>query len=153
LIAAFAKIVDWLYLEFLAPFYNPDGLDEATHQKVQEILSTKTMQKAKVDLNSFSTNYAIWRRLNVNPQPDIHFPLPKCARIIPYVNSYWNSTKGASDTITGLFDDNDEKLGVRTAQTIPVAHLLMLQQTLFFRGSQMLRAKDNLDECYYTLAH
>jgi len=67
---------------------------------------------AAIDMHSFETSFGIWRRLNTNQQADIPFPLPKCARIIPYVNAVWNASKHPSDTTTKNIDSCDEKLGV-----------------------------------------
>ena len=116
-------------------------------------MKSKVLKTAVVDINAFETNYGIWHRLNVDTQPDVHFPLPRCSRIIPYNNAYWNSTKSPSDTTTKNIDSCDEKLGVRTPQTLTVARMQQLKVHQFYRGCQMLTAKDDLAEWYHTVRH
>jgi len=48
-----------------------------------------------LDMHSFLTNYNVWHALNVDVNAsNIWFPLPPCARLIPFQNLLWNIFKG-----------------------------------------------------------
>jgi hypothetical protein len=154
LFEAYIEVVEWIYEECLSMFYDPNGLGEEAISKIARCLETESMKKAGVDLPSFRTNYGIWRRLHADLQPDIHFPLPRCSQIIPYVISNWNAmTSPLLDTTTKLLDSCDEHIGIRTPQALATARELMLFQVLFHRGAQMNSAKDDLSRFYHILAH
>lgn len=154
LIQDFLSVVDWIYETSLHVFYDPTGLNnEETKAKIKDALESKSLKRAAVDMASFETTYSIWHRLNVTVQADVHFPLPKCSRIIPYPNSNWNATKSPSDTTTKLIDSCDEKLGVRTPQTLAVARMMQLKQHQYFRAMQMLSSKEDLTEFYHSVRH
>ena len=72
----------------------------------------------------------------------ISFPLPKMAMIIPFINAFWNSTKGPSDTMTLLLDSCKENLGIRSPQSVTVARLFGLLAIAFHRSAQISTSKD-----------
>ena len=78
-------------------------------------------------------------------------PLPKCDRILPYHQAFWNTVKGGSDTITKLIDSVEEQLGIRTPSACVTARFLLLHAVAFQRSFQMLTADPELD--YPTLYH
>lgn len=127
LIDALLSIVDWVHNEQgLKDLCRTDGLSEETKTAINDCLKSDKLKRACVDCDAFETNCDIWSRLNVDTQADIHFPLPRTSRIIPHNNAHWNSTKSPSDTATKNIDSCNEKLGVRTPQTLTVARMLQL---------------------------
>ena len=96
-------------------------------------------------MHAFWTNYHLWRAINVVVDSRIiKFPLPPCSRIVPIQCSWWNSTKGPSDTTTKLLDNCEEQLGIRNPQTIATARLLAIGGVVFHRCNQILGGKDCL---------
>jgi hypothetical protein len=81
-----------------------------------------------LDMTLFKTMYLLWRKMNVDVDVDVdpflNFPLPRCACLIPYQHSFWNCVKSGSDTLTKLLGLMDEKLGIRTPGTCATARML-----------------------------
>jgi hypothetical protein len=83
----------------------------------------------------------LWRALNVDIKASTRFPLPPCARCLPFQNALWNQLKGPSDTTTKLIDSFEEQLGIRTIAT---GRLLSIGAVAFHRSNQMLSSKETL---------
>ena len=58
--------------------------------------------------------------------------------IIPFLNAFWNVTKGPLDTMTKLLDTCEENLGIRSPQSVAVARLMALLGIAFHRSAQFL---------------
>jgi hypothetical protein len=94
----------------------------------------------------------VWRAFNVDVNPNnIKFPLPACARCLPFQNAKWNILKGPSDTTTKLLDAVEENLGIQTPRSIATARLMAVGAVGFHRSNQMLSAKAPWQ--YKTLYH
>ena len=144
LLDAFEKIIEAFYEKWFHIFYEPN-FKKFPFEKIEEALNKRNENKKKknvVDVHSFRTNYILWRALNVDVPTSIRFPLPPIAMIIPFINSFWNSTKGPSDTMTKLLDNCEENLGIRSPQCIAVARLLNLEAIAFHRCNQIITGKD-----------
>ena len=144
LLLAYEEVVDYLFENYFKTFYDT-SLENFPKEKIEEALAIRNEKKKKknvIDMHSFWTNFLLWRALNVNISDDIKFPLPPSSRIIPIQHSWWNATKGPSDTTTKLLDNCEEQLGVRNPQTIATARLLAIGGVVFHRCHQILTAKD-----------
>ena len=145
LLSAFERVTDYLFKNYFEFFYKPT-LEDFPEEKVEAALELRNNSKHKknaISLHSFWTNYKLWRSLNVVvDEQSIKFPLPPCSRIIPMQCSWWNSTKGPSDTTTRLLDSCEEQLGIRNPQTVATARLLGIGGVIFHRLNQFLSAKD-----------
>ena len=143
LIDAYASMMHMFYEKWFKIFF-VDDLSSFPQDKISEALEIRNAQKKKkdvVDLHSFMTNYKLWRCLNVTVTTGIRFPLPPMTMIIPYLNAFWNVTKGPSDTMTKLLDTCEENLGIRSPQSVAVARLIALQGVAFHRCSQFITGK------------
>jgi hypothetical protein len=113
LLAAYEAIADFVYQQFLKPFYEYTPLELKEH--LGDEIEQATSEVEHLDDHALWTNYDIWRafnNVNVN-RSNISFPLPPAVRCLPFQNAYWNAMKGPSDTTTKLIDRVEETLGVR----------------------------------------
>ena len=148
LLYAYSAVVDYIYDKYAKLFF------ESTIEELQanEEIPTALAHLGYIEMHSFWTNYMVWRALNVNVNPNnVKFPLPACARCIPFQNAKWNVLKGPSDTTTKLLDTVEENLGIRTPRTIAMARLMAVGSVAFHRSNQMLSAKSPSQ--YPTLYH
>ena len=145
LLMAYNQVTKFIFEKYFHFFYE-SSLDDFPVEKIEvslELRNESKQKKNEIDMHSFWCNYQLWRALNVNVnEAIIRFPLPPCSRIIPIQCSWWNSTKGPSDTTTKLLDNCEEQLGVRTPQTIAVARLLGIAGVVFHRCNQILSGRD-----------
>ena len=149
LIHAYERLISKCYNKWIKPFYAQD-FDQIPMQKIEralEIRNANKMKKDEVDIHSFVTNYKLWRCLNIDIPSGIKFPLPPMRMIIPYVNAFWNCTKGPSDTMTRLLDSCEENLGIRSPQTIATARLFGILAVAFHRCHQV--ASSDKDAAFY----
>ena len=106
LLQSWEKVIRYVYKRSLKWAYKPSVptdtlMSEETQKQISAALESS---KSKMDMGSFLTIYGLWRRLNVDVETNIKFPLPKMDRLIPYQHSFWNVVKPGSDTITKLLD-------------------------------------------------
>ena len=144
LLSAYSRLVNYIYTEHFEFFY-ANTLNDFPEEKVEKALKLRNEKKKKngsIDMHSFWTNYRLWRALNVNVDDSlIKFPLPPCSRLIPIQHSWWNATKGPSDTTTKLMDNCEEHLGIRSPHTIATARMLGIGGVAFHRLHQILGTK------------
>ena len=113
----------------MVPYFFVENLNDFPQEKIEEALAIHNVKRKKkniVDLHSFMTNFKLWRCLNVKVTKGIRFLLPPMTMIIPFLNTFWNVTKGLSDTMTRLLDTCKENLGIRSPQSVAVARLIAL---------------------------
>ena len=147
LLSSYDKLIKLFYKKWFHIFF-VDDLQALPIETIKKALAIRNSTKAArdvVDLHSFVTNYKLWRSLNVKVAPGILFPLPPMAMVIPFINAFWNSTKGPSNTMTQLLDSCEENLGIHTPQSVPVARLFNLMAMAFHRSVQVVTAKDEYD--------
>lgn len=143
LLASYKRLIDECWNRWFKGFYVPDIKDFPTERVMKALeVRNKKRKRIKVDRHSFFTNYKLWRCLNVSVSAGIKFPLPPMSMIVPFVNSFWNSTKGPSDTMTKLMDSCEENLGIRAPQAVAVARFLNIQAVAFHRINQVMTARD-----------
>lgn len=150
LLEAYEKVIDYIYETLAKPFFESSVEDLKANEDIPRVLESIEY----MDTHSFWTTYMLWRRLNVDGSVranSIKFPLPPCARCIPFQNACWNVFKKPSDTTTKLLDNVEEKLGIRTPRTIATARLLSVGSVAFHRSNQILSAK--APDMYSTLFH
>jgi hypothetical protein len=138
LLEAYAKVIDYVYNKHIKPFYESsvEDLKANLNESIEAVLT----QIKYMDSHSFWTNYMLWRAFNV--ESSLSFPLPPCARCLPFQNALWNQLKGPSDTTTKLLDSFEEQLGIRTPRTIATGRLWSIGAVAFHRSNQMLSAKE-----------
>ena len=83
----------------------------------------------------------------------MHLPLPKCARIIPYVNTEWNNSKSVSDVTTKKIDSADEYVTIRTPRSLCVARILCLNMINYHVAHNVLTTKNDTENFYKTTRH
>ena len=146
LLSAYDSVVRSMYEQYFAFFYDVT-LEESSFpaNKIKLALEQKNAGKKKgdqVSYHAFLTNYMLWRSLNVTPDVrSIKFPLPPMDRFLPCQNAEWNLSKGPSDTLTKLFDECEEHIPIRTAQTVAVARFLAVSMAAFHRSHQIMTSK------------
>ena len=144
LLSAYEEVVKYLYKQF--DFFYEKSLEDFPIKKIEQALILRNEKKkkknAKISVHAFWTNFKLWRALNVHIGR-LKFPLPPCRRIIPIQHSWWNITKGPSDTTTKLLDNCEENLGVRTPQTIATARMLGIAGVVFHRCNQIIGSKES----------
>ena len=144
LLEAYNRLIDICYERWFGIFYLPE-FNDFPLKKIKQALSFRNAakpEKDRVDLHSFVTHFKLWRALNVEVPAGIKFPLPPIRMAIPFINAFWNSTKGPSDTMTMLLDSCEENLGIRSPQCVAVARFLGVAAIAFHRLNQNLSAKD-----------
>ena len=145
LLSAYETLLDMFYEQWFEKFYTKDFVDFPLDE-INEALMLRNKKRKKrdhVSLHSFVTNYKLWRCLNIDVTAGIKFPLPPIAMIVPFVNSFWNSTKGPSDTMTKLLDSCEENLGIRSPQSVAIARLIGLMAIAFHRDIQVATSKNH----------
>ena len=144
LMRAYKVLMNTFFDKWFKIFFVEDlkDLPQGRIEKALEIRNRGKKKRDFVDLHSFMTNYKLWRSLNVNVTLGIRFPLPPMTMIIPFVNAFWNVTKGPSDTMTRLLDTCEENLGIRNPQSVAVARLMALQGVAFHRTAQFITSKN-----------
>ena len=73
---AYSEVLKYLYESNLEQFYQDENIMPT--EEIKKILQSKSMKKKRVDMDSFKTNYGLWRCLNVVNQHDqnpVRFPL------------------------------------------------------------------------------
>ena len=145
LLSAYDMLIELFYKKWFHIFF-VNNLADLPIEQIESALKIRNATKAAkdvVDRHSFITNYKLWRSLNVKIPSGISFPLPPMAMVIPFINAFWNSTKGPSDTMTRLLDSCEENLGIRTPQSVAVARLFNLMAVAFHRSVQVATSKDD----------
>ena len=143
LFAAYKVLMEVFFDKWFSIFFVEDLKDfsQETIEKALQIRNARKKKKDLVDLHSFMTNYKLWRSLNVKVTTGIRFPLPPMTMIIPFLNAFWNVTKGPSDTMTKLLDTCEENLGIRSPQSVAVARLMALLGVAFHRSAQFVTSR------------
>jgi len=91
LLEAYQTVMEYAYKTFFSMFYESTTDDLSKSATIKEALEFVGW----LDMHSFLTNYNVWRAINVDVnESNIWFPLPPCARLIPFQNSLWNVYKG-----------------------------------------------------------
>jgi len=121
--------------------------------KIKNILLSKTMKGIKMSRHSFLTSYHCWRKLRVERDNNaVPLPLPPCNRILPYIHSFWNNVKGASDTATKLFWSCQAVSTVPCPQIVVAARFFQLYAVLLHRMYHVATADTDLNT-YSSLFH
>ena len=120
LLSVYEKLIDFFYSKWFKIFY-VDNLANFPIKEIEqalELLNVKRKPKDAVDFHSFMVNYKLWRTLNVKVPSEVSFPLPRMTMTILFINVFWNSTKGLSNTIILLLDSCEENLGICSPQSV-----------------------------------
>ena len=149
LLRSYNNVMNLLYERYYEFLYCETLDEDFPVSKIEQALELKNLKKKKGDtmsLHLFMTNYRLWRSINVEIDSDaIKFPLPPMDRFLPNLNAGWNLSKHPSDTLTKLFDECEESIGVRSPQTIAVSRFLAVLLTAFHRLNQITNANNDLD--------
>ena len=157
----YLSICKFVHQEVLAQFRGPlEAFNRGGRAacQIEKVISTAAFKKRigrmKVDYHHILTLLGIWRVFNVNfRSQNIRFPLPPCSRFLPMQHSFWNSTKGGSDTSSYLMWLCQASVGnsKMSAQLLPFARTLQLFAIVDYRSFHALTAKASLD--YPLLTH
>lgn len=91
LLNAYDTVMQYMYDMYFRLFYDSTSDELAENASLIEAIDLVDW----LDMHSFLTNYNVWRALNVEVNAsNIWFPLPPCARLIPFQNSLRNVFKG-----------------------------------------------------------
>jgi hypothetical protein len=152
LLQAWGDVIDHLYQGYLKwAFSSHRATNPLPEARIERALGALP-RGWNLDIDSFKSMYEVWRKMNVEVDPHIKFPLPRCARLIPFQHSFWNCTKPGSDTLTKLLDFMEEKLGIRTPGTCASSRMILMLVLCQHRLVQMVGAKEDLDT-YVSLHH
>jgi hypothetical protein len=150
--SAYIKVVQDVYVAGLSWAWKIT-LDNLPVDKIKAVLQCDAMKNRKLDFHSFSHTLHVWRCLNVDNRT-VTFPLPPCARLIPYTHSFWNIAKGGSDTISKLIWNCQVRLPAAyvNPQTTTLGRLFVLYGVNVHRVIQVQSADPDLDT-YPSLNH
>ena len=98
LLNAYGEVMDYLFDHYIKQFYGTDD-DLPDEDLIEAILDSDVFKKKKVDYDSFMTYICIWKKLNVDRDPSLKFPLPACSRVIPIQQATWNVIKHLSESV------------------------------------------------------
>ena len=74
----------------------------------------------------------------------MNLPIPLLERILPMIMSYWNCTKGGSDTYSKVLAQEDCRLPTKDPQAFAVAKMLKIIARDMHRKNPILGAKKDV---------
>ena len=142
--SAWRKTIGWCAEVALEPMVNEDW------DSIKHVVNEVTVNQSKLDVRSLKIWW--WLYLNTVGINGWTLPLPPCSRVLPKIFAVWNSTKGASDTISKVAASAEYRIPTKALQPNVVA--VMIHQVLIavWRLSQLSTAKSNLrwyDDIYH----
>ena len=150
--AAYRQVLQDLHARGLEWAYgDPKQLPK---EQIKHVLRSREMKGMKLDWHSFQTAFFIWRKLQIESLADgsVKVLLPPCSWILPYSHSFWNSTKGVSDTTTKLLWNYQILMPDPCLNTLVVGHFLQLFTVTLHRMFQIATANEDLSR-YCSLYH
>ena len=133
----YKQALQWAYEPALTPI-----------PKNQITLVLQEDLKQTIDYEIFIGYYYLWQYI-IKKLP---LPLPRLARIVPFIMSLWNAGKGVSDTVSKLVWMNIHDPPCNTVQGHAISRMLLIVATIIHRLNQFFTAKPNLLD-YPSLPH
>ena len=99
LLAAYKRVLKFIYDNGLDIFYRDDGEDDISASEEEMARIEKAVRKHKktyIDMYRFKFNYLLWRDLT----DDRNLPMPPLKQLLPYALAWWNPNKPIGDTLT-----------------------------------------------------
>ena len=73
LLESYETIIDWLYAKSFEQFYNKGNEVSVVWPVIKDAFKDSMFESLKISRHSFWCYVDLWRGINVNPPPTIHF--------------------------------------------------------------------------------
>jgi len=145
LLEAYGAVLHFIYKQALQWGYDPQ-LIELPKEEIMQVLQHDL--KESIDCESFFGYFYLWQHV-VTKLP---LPIPRLARIIPFIMSMWNAEKGVSDTISKFIWMNIHDPPCDTVQGHAISRMFLILAVMIHRLSHFFTSKEDLNE-YPSLSH
>ncbi|CAB9497204.1 unknown protein [Seminavis robusta] len=137
---AYGHVLSDIYNNTLSWIHDRNEETKPIDEQLKAVLDQIVVNAAAIDNHSFRMDLALWRDVDRN----IDKPIPRLARVIPLVFSFWNAIKGGSDATTNLLWHCNYSVPSKENQSIAVARMLSLSAVHVHRLLQLSTAKEDL---------